>query len=257
MTFDVSKFLALTALLAGAGVSGAACSSSGGDDAQGGKSSGGNSSHAGSSNDAGGNTSDVTEGGGAGVGAAGGATGGVGGASDGGGGAAGGGGGMGGEAGAGGSAECLTHDPAYEDDPCASLPATDCDPSSEGLLNPYQDSCYQTYGAKSGVRMAYVDCVQGKDECATNAEATAASCWAKAAAAACPVEEADATCTTVVSTCATGLTAATCKKMLNASAMLDAAYVTSCMDPAGEFWDDLFVGDCTARLANCSELLGL
>jgi hypothetical protein len=262
MTFDVSKFLALTALLAGAGVGTAACSSdsndgaaSGGTGGKGGTASGGSNSHAGSSSDnQGGHGGQVPEGGAAGSlnGAGeGGAAAGAGGAA---GGSVGGAGGATGEAGAGGATECFAHDPSYENDPCADLPVTDCDAATEGLLNPYYDTCSKSGNANSAARIKYADCVLAEDanECDVGAPQVAADCWAEAVVNLCPVEGAATACAAVVGTCSTGLSADTCTKMLNTLAVPDDAYITSCMDPAGEFFDELFEGDCKARLAACS-----
>jgi hypothetical protein len=262
MTFDVSKFLALTALLASASIGSAACSSNddkdgaGGSSGSGGKTTGGSSGAGGkASSGEGGGGSDAV-GGNADVGGGGGAEGGVGG--EGGlGGAAGAAAGAGGAGGEGGNPECLLNDPAYEDDPCADLPDTQCDGAAEGDLNPLRDSCYATYNANTNMRAAFYYCLEGKEECATDSAEVAASCWSQIASLSCGVEGAAATCTAVVGTCNTGLTTQTCTNMLDTVAELNAPYLESCMDPAGESYDELFVGDCKARLAVCAGVLPL
>jgi len=251
MTFDVSKFLALTALLATAGIGTAACSSSN-DDSDG---SGGTSGSGGKSSGGEGGSVD----GGAGN------TGGQGGATDGVGGAAGGEGGLGGTAGAAaeggaggeGAEECVENDPSYEGDPCADLPDTKCDGAAEDALNPFSDSCYSTYNTNTNTRLAYAACLAGKDACDADSADVAAACWSTVAAQACPVEGAAAACTTVVGTCSTGLTTGACTDMLDAVAILDAEYLGSCMDPAGEYYDESLVGDCKVRLAECAGVLPL
>ncbi|HYP87305.1 MAG TPA: hypothetical protein VEQ59_04115 [Polyangiaceae bacterium] len=261
MTFDVAKFLALTALLAGAGIGSAACTSSG-DDKEGDGGSGGAGGSAGNPSTGGGHAGEggggeVAGNGGAGIeGGAGGAGGGEGGLGGGGGGGAAGAAGDGGAAGGGGSPECLATDAAFEGDPCAGVPDMRCDGADEGATNPFYDSCSAAFRANTAVLAAYVACLTGKDACAADAAEVAADCRAAVVPQACPVEGAAEACATIVGTCGDGLTTRTCTAMLNATAALDDnEYLLSCMDPAGEFYDDGLVADCTARLVSCSGVL--
>lgn len=264
MTFDVSKFLALTGLLASASIVSAACSSTDDDDGSGGsggtagKSSGGSASAGKSGSGDGGvgaaaNEAGAGNSGGSGEGGAQGNEGGLGGL----GGAAGGAEAGGAGAGGGGSGECLPHDPSYEDDPCLEVPDLKCDGADEGARNPFYDSCQALYRANINAQVAYVQCLEGKDECATDSAEVAADCWSQVAARTCPVEGAADVCTTVVGTCSTGLSQSKCVDMLDTAAELDTSYLASCMDPAGEFYDDTLEGDCTTRLAACAGVLPL
>jgi hypothetical protein len=261
MTFDVTKFLALTAVLAGASVGAAACSSNSNDDTGNGGSSGSSGSDAGGdSNSAAGSSAYAGERNG--LGGEGGALGVAGGAHEGGaalcaaggpstscndtGGASTGGTGAGGE---GGAESCLA-DAAFEGDPCADILDTKCDGAEENFYNPFYDLCWASGGTNMTVRLAFVACLEG-DECAETAAASAQACWATAAAKACPKEGAAAACTTMLGTCTDGgLNAADCEKMLNNyTDALD--YVPECLDPNAEGFDDAFVGDCKERLARC------
>lgn len=259
MTFDVTKFLALTAVLAGASIGVSACSDSNKDDTEtnggtagtGGESSAGETSVGGSPSNAAGSSAQTNDGGvagegGATVGVAGGAGGDDGGLVGGAAGAT-----AGGAGGEGGAEACLMTDAAYEGDPCATIPETQCDGAEEGSLNAFADTCAASWGANTAVRLAFADCFEG-DVCAETAAADAAACWRAAAAKACPFEAAATLCTTVVGTCGTGLTEATCTTMIDTTAMVDFTYVPECMDPNAESYDQLFEGDCKARLAACA-----
>jgi hypothetical protein len=252
MTFDVTKFLALTAVLAGASIGAAACSSNSSDDNG---DNGGSSGSAGSSSgsNAGGDNSAAGSSayaGGTGLAGEGGASGGAGGSNAAGadtGGAATAGAGAGGE----GGAEACLADAAFEGDPCADILDTKCDGAEENAYNPFYDLCAASGGTNMTVRLAFVACLEG-DECAGTAAASAQACWSTAAAKACPKEGAAAACTTMLGTCTDGgLNAADCEKMLNNyTEVLD--YVPECMDPNAEGFEDTFVGDCKARLARCT-----
>jgi hypothetical protein len=266
MTFDVTKFLALTAVLAGASIGAGACSSSsndgegdtGGSSGSSGSSSGsnaggdnsaaGSSAYAGQSSGLGGEGgAGGTSSGGAGLCAYSGESGrgncdDTGGASPGGAGA-----GSGGE---GGGESCLAPDAAFEGDPCADVPDTKCDGAEENFYNPFYDICAASGGSNTSVRLAFAECLEG-DVCAATAAASATECWSTLAARACPVEGAAAACATIVDTCSDGLTAEACTKMLNV--YTDALeFVPDCMDPNAEGYDELFVGNCKERLAACT-----
>jgi hypothetical protein len=263
MTFDVTKFLALTAVLAGAGIGAAACSSNGNDgEGENGGSGGsaGSSSGSNSGGDSGAAGSSAYAGQGNGLGGEGGALGGSGAGGAGQcaagapsqscndtGGASTGGAGAGGE---GGAQSCLATDAAYEGDPCADIPDTKCDGAEEGFYNPFYDICAASGGSNTTVRVAFAECLEG-DVCADTASAEAAACWSTLAAQACPVEGTAAACTTIVGTCSDGLTAAACTKMLNVYTEA-IEFVPDCMDPNAEAYDELFVGDCKARLSACT-----
>lgn len=268
MTFDVTKFLALTAVLAGASIGAAACSSSdkdgegdnGGSSGSSGSSSGSNaggdnsaagaSAYAGQSSGLGGEGgAGGSNAGGAGLCAYAGESGrgncdDTGGASPGGAGA-----GSGGE---GGAQSCLATDAAYEGAPCADIPDTKCDGAEENFYNPFYDMCEASSGTNTAVRLEFIACLQG-DECAETAAASAQTCWSTAAAKACPVEGAPAVCTTILGTCVDGgLDAADCTKMLDNATTYGLDFVPECMDPNAEGFDDAFVGDCKERLARCT-----
>lgn len=257
MTFDVTKFLALTAVLAGASIGAAACSSNSNDDNG---DNGGSSGSAGSSSgsNAGGDNnngagSSAYAGQSNGLGGEGGALGGSGGAAGGAntagadtGGAATAGAGSGGE----GGAEACLADAAFEGDPCADILDTKCDGAEEGFYNPFYDLCWASGGSNMTVRLAFAACLEG-DECAETAAASAQACWSAAASNACPKEGAAAACTTMLGTCTDGgLTQADCVKMVN-NYTYELDFVPECLDPNAEGFDDFFVGDCKERLAKC------
>lgn len=257
MAFDVSKFLALTALIASTAAS---CSSTDSDK----EPSKGGSSGSGSSGDAG----QSTQGGGDdGVGGAAAGNGGdaVGGAAAGAGGAALGGaeaGGAGGVGGEGGAGECLG---ALIEGGAGGAPAVD--PSLEGLCMDYFDSicagseeAAPTYTvcegvkerAQPGVAVAVEECISklsSEDICNYT---KVAACLTSLAGQGCPNPDSATACATIKTHC-DEVDVASCKKLADLVSPDRLETFTACMDPSDEgSYEEAFIGTCVERLDFCA-----
>ena len=164
--------------------------------------------------------------------------------------------------------ECYGEDPLFELD-CSTAPVTDCDPANEDALNPIYDGCVMAYGAsvyyayRNGIAAAIAQCVAGitEDECSDEAATLAAACRVEAVANACENPLAIEACGTEPLTDEFGdvdpglltscpeLTEETCLDGLQPYGSM--TWPVLCMDPAGEFYDPDFTGDCVARFADC------
>lgn len=261
MAFDVSKFLALTVLIASTG---AACSGTDDDkeSGNGGSSGSGTSGNAGKSTQGGG---DGVAGAAAGNGGDGGdvggaATAGAGGASL--GGADVGGAGAGGAGGAPDVGECLG---SLAEGGAGGAPAVE--PSLEGLCMDYWDSvCAGSEDsapsytvcegvkdrAQPGVAVAVEDCISklsAEDAC-DYAKVTA--CLTGLAGKGCANPNSATACTTIKTHCAE-LTVASCEKIADLVNPDLFEGFTGCMDPTDESWyEPAFTGTCVERLNFCA-----
>jgi len=260
MSFDVSKFLALTVLIAGTG---AACSSTdnGTEPSKGGSSSGGRSGDGGQSPQGG-----VADGlggaaaGSAGVAGEGGATlAGAGGVSL-GGTEAGGAGGAGGTPDVG---ECLA---SLAEGGAAGAPAVE--PSLEGLcMDFFETVCAASpedfapsFNVCEGVKergtpavaVAVADCIKAlsaDDQCDG---AKVAGCYTALEGRGCANPDGEAACAFIKTKCAE-VDVAACRKIADLVSRDMTEALQGCMDPADEGWyDPSFVGTCVARLDNCA-----
>jgi len=164
--------------------------------------------------------------------------------------------------------ECYGDDPSFELD-CSTAPVTDCDPANEDALNPIYDGCVMAYGTsayyayRSGIAAAIAQCVAGitDDECSDEAATQAAACQTEAVANACENPLAIEACGTepladefgdvgpgLLTSCPE-LTEEACLEGLRSYNSM--TWTVMCMDPAGEFFDPDFTGDCVARFADC------
>lgn len=261
MAFDVSKFLALTALIATA--TGAACSSTNDSPADNGDGAAG-SSQSGSGNEAGapdpgsagsesgGGTGDGM--GGAGAGEGGGALGG----------APVGGGSAGGEGGVSGSAECLGTpaaggaggaggdvEPSLED-LCMDFFEPKCEASAED----YDPSYKVCEGVKSMglpvVAMAVASCLKALSVTDACDAAKVAACFTDLVGTGCVAPDTEATCVAINANC-DAVSVAKCQEYADLVAPAMYEGLAGCMDPGDEGWYDAnFVGTCAERLDNCS-----
>jgi hypothetical protein len=258
MAFDVSKFLALTALIASTGAS---CSSTDSDK----EPSKGGSSASGSSGDAG----QSTQGGGHdGVGGAaagnGGDAGDVGGAAGAGGAALGGAeaGGAGGAGGEGGAGECLG---ALVEGGAGGAPAVE--PSLEGLCMDYFDTvcagledAAPTYTvcegvkdrAQPGVAVAVEECISKLSTEDICNYAKVATCLTSLAGQGCPNPNSATACATIKTHC-DEIDVASCEKLADLVNPDRLEGFTACMDPTDEGWyEEAFTGSCVERLDFCA-----
>lgn len=254
MAFDVSKFLALTVLIAGTGAACSGTDDKDDDNNAGGESGSSTSGKAGQGNDAAG-----ADAGGNGGAVAGGE----------GGGKTAGGAGAGGEAVGGGGAggapivgECLG--PLIVGG--AGGAGSDVEPSIEGLCDDLYDSCpsaeapvagYQlcqgvAYRGTPGVAVAVHDCItelSATDKCDT---AKVTACYTDLQGRGCANPGGEAACTSIKANCA-AVELADCRKILDLVSEESTEAVTGCMDPGDENWySDSFEGTCVERLDACS-----
>jgi hypothetical protein len=255
MAFDVSKFLALTALIA---TTGYACSSTDKDKAEPGDGGGapgtagvtGKSGDAGAPNGVGGASSDVGGAGGAAV-ANGGAD--LGGAS------------LGGEGGQGVVGECIgvlsaggaggaaaDADPSLED-LCAALYDITCAASAEDLA-PADVVCEGVrYSALPAVAIQVADCLKALSAADACDNAKTAACFTDLVGKGCENPDAASACAAIHGTCdeASVTDCVKVANLVNGDNAFEA--LTGCMDPAAEGWyDPDFTGTCTERLDYCA-----
>jgi hypothetical protein len=254
MAFDVSKFLALTALIASTGAS---CSSTDSDK----EPSKGGSSGSGTSGDAG----QSTQGGGDdGVGGAAAGNGGdaVGGAAAGAGGAALGGAEAGGAGGEGGAGECLG---ALVEGGAGGAPAVE--PSLEGLCMDYFDTvCAGSEDdapsytvcegvkerAQPGVAVAVEECISKLSAADACNYAKVAACLTSLAGQGCPNPDSATACATIKTNC-DEVDVASCKKLADLVSPDRLETFTACMDPSDEgSYEEAFTGTCVERLDFCA-----
>lgn len=259
MAFDVSKFLALTALIASTG---AACSGTDSDEepSKGGSSGSGTSGDAGQSTQGGGNdgVGGAAAGNGGDAGNLGGAAGGVGGESLGGTEA-------GGAAGAGGSAdfgECLGE---LAEGGAAGAPAVD--PSLEGLCSDYfsticpgseEDAPSYTVcagvrdRAQPGVAVAVADCISKLSATDACDYAKVTACLTGLAGKGCANADSATACATIKTNC-DAVDVASCEKIADLVKPEQIEGFTGCMDPTDEGWyEEAFTGTCVERLDFCA-----
>jgi hypothetical protein len=257
MAFDVSKFLALTALIA---TTAASCSSTDSDK----EPSKAGSSGTGTSGDAGQSTQG---GGGDGVGGAAAGNGGdaVGGAAAGAGGAALGGaeaGGAGGAGGEGGAGECLG---ALPEGGAGGVPAVE--PSLEGLCMDYFDTvCAGSEDsppsytvcegvkdrAQPGVAVAVEDCISKLSAADACDYPKVAACLTSLAGKGCPNADSATACASIKTNC-DEVDVASCKKIADLVNPDQLEGFTGCMDPTDESWyEPGFTGTCVERLDFCA-----
>jgi hypothetical protein len=267
MAFDVSKFLALTVLIAGTG---AACS---GDDQPDPDNGGGNP--AAGSPDKGDAGSPSKGDGGAGNGKAGeGSLGGEGGEVAAGGyatgGSAEGGSGQGGSGGDGSTDTCISNAELMGEGGAGGASALDVDPSLEGLcMGFFQLECpgaegeyAPAYDVCEGVKLhgltavavRVADCLTALGETGQCDVAQASACFGDLVGKACENPDSTAACEVINTTC-TGepVSVAACKQVANLvnADMYDD--LKGCMDPAEEgVFDELFEGNCSERLTACA-----
>jgi hypothetical protein len=256
MAFDVSKFLALTVLIASTG---AACSSTDDKDkaATGGSSGSGTSGSAGKGNDAGG--SDANGGAAAGNG---GDTTAVGGAADAGaGGASLGGAEAGGAGGTPDLGECVgplvdaaagapSVDPSLEG-LCSDFFSTVC-PGSEGDAPSYTVCAGVRDRAQPGVAVAVADCISKLSATDVCDYAKVTTCLTGLAGKGCANPDSATACATIKTSCAE-VNVASCEKLADLVNPDQFEGFTGCMDPTDEGWYEAgFTGTCVERLDFCA-----
>ncbi len=261
MKFDVTKFLALTAVI---GSTAAACSTTqvdtdgnggtGGSGETDGSVGSGGSSAAGSGGQAGG---------GGGLAGSGGLAGGGGLAGS--GGLAGGGGlaGFGGEGGAGGSEPCLASGPLVGEggegggDPgleglCSDFYGFD-DCASESL-NPRYELCESLKSmAEPSVAVTGAECIEALGEADHCNREKIEACATDLVGKACEKPSSATTCVAIHGNCG-DVSEADCQAFLDMYQEATHAYISDCMDPSGESFDETFEGSCSDRLYRCGEL---
>jgi hypothetical protein len=147
------------------------------------------------------------------------------------------------------------------------LDQTDCslaEPTYDGgWPNEIAGACATAGMLRPGLQAAIVPCLAEitDDACGPDAAAAAASCRAAVEGTACDLPVAAAACTTgyddgytiwpaVLTSCSDGtLTVEACTSVLSQYSYPDP--LVDCMDPAGEYYDATFAGDCAARLEDC------
>jgi len=274
MKFDIDKFMALTALLAGAGLSGSACQTTavrgGGDAGESGSGAGGEGGRAGQGEGSGEAGAPGTAGDGDGdgdggnAGGAGGSAGAGGEATQGGeGGLAAGGRGAGGLAGSeglggsGGMEACLGDEASGGSgaDSCAEslIDAIDCDGASEEL-NPAIDTCFVVEPVlRAGILAELISCLEAiSDPCAATAGDAVDACVTASTSRACAREASVTACETIIGRagCDT-IDLDACSAAVDPLSEAILLQASECMDPSGEFFDPFFEGSCEDRLNSC------
>jgi hypothetical protein len=272
MAFDVSKFLALTVLIAGTG---AACSSEDKEDPDngGGKPAAGapDKGDAGSP-DTGVGGSGMGKGGEGAVGGEGGELG-LGGVAAGGraqGGAAQGGTDQGGSGGDSSPDSCISNAELMGEGGAGGATALDVDPSLEGLcMDFFELECpgaegeyAPAYDVCEGVKLRgltavavrVAECLTALGEAGQCDDAQASACFGELVGKACENTDSTAACTAIRTTCTDEpASAADCKEIANLVDPTMFDDLKGCMDPAEEgVFDELFEGNCSERLSACA-----